>query len=47
MIALLTGREQQVVYVPGRTVHHASGSYRGDGKREGRLRHRRPGAHAP
>ncbi|WP_405670300.1 MULTISPECIES: IS110 family transposase [unclassified Streptomyces] len=32
MIALLTGNGQQVLYIPGRTVHHASGSYRGDGK---------------
>ncbi len=29
MIALLTDNGQRV---PGRTVHHASGSYRGDGK---------------
>jgi transposase len=32
MIALLTSHGQRVVYIPGRTVHHASGSYRGDGK---------------
>ncbi|MER6474646.1 IS110 family transposase [Streptomyces collinus] len=32
MIALLTDNSQQVLYIPGRTVHHASGSYRGDGK---------------
>jgi hypothetical protein len=32
MIALLTGHEQHVLDIPGRTVHHASGSYRGDGK---------------
>lgn len=32
MIALLIDNGQQVVYIPGRTVHHASGSYRGDGK---------------
>lgn len=32
MIALLAGNGQQVLYIPGRTVHHASGSYRGDGK---------------
>ncbi|MGW0886529.1 IS110 family transposase, partial [Streptomyces sp. NPDC002671] len=31
-IALLTDNGQQVLYIPGRTVHHASGSYRGDGK---------------
>lgn len=30
--ALLTGNGQRVPYIPGRTVHHASGSYRGDGK---------------
>ncbi|MFF1902834.1 IS110 family transposase [Kitasatospora sp. NPDC058218] len=32
MIALLTANGQKVLYIPGRTVHHASGSYRGDGK---------------
>ncbi|MFC8238542.1 IS110 family transposase [Streptomyces sp. NPDC057284] len=32
MIALLIDNGQQVLYIPGRTVHHASGSYRGDGK---------------
>ncbi|MFD8079894.1 IS110 family transposase [Streptomyces sp. NPDC059718] len=32
MIALLTDNGQQVLYIPGRTVHHAAGSYRGDGK---------------
>ncbi|MCQ4205601.1 IS110 family transposase [Streptomyces longispororuber] len=32
MIALLTDNERQVLYIPGRTVHHVSGSYRGDGK---------------
>ncbi|MCC5481069.1 IS110 family transposase [Streptomyces barringtoniae] len=31
-IALLTAHGQQVIYIPGRTVHHASSSYRGDGK---------------
>jgi transposase len=31
-IALLTAHDQHVIYIPGRTVHHASGSYRGDGK---------------
>lgn len=45
MIALLTDNQQQVLYIPGRTVHHASGSYREDG-RERCLRHRRPGAYA-
>lgn len=32
LIALLTGHNQQLLYIPGRTVHHASGSYRGSGK---------------
>ena len=32
MIALLADNGQRVLYIPGRTVHHASGSYRGDGK---------------
>jgi transposase len=32
MIALLTDNGQQVLYIPGRTVYHASASYRGDGK---------------
>ncbi|MFE3109232.1 IS110 family transposase [Kitasatospora indigofera] len=32
MIALLVGHGQRLLYIPGRTVHHASGSYRGDGK---------------
>ncbi|MBT2384957.1 IS110 family transposase [Streptomyces sp. ISL-11] len=32
MIALLTDNGQQVLYIPGRTVHHAAGSYRGEGK---------------
>ncbi|WP_406210054.1 IS110 family transposase [Kitasatospora sp. NBC_01560] len=31
-IALLVSHGQQVLYIPGRSVHHASGSYRGDGK---------------
>ncbi|NYS17321.1 transposase [Streptomyces sp. SJ1-7] len=31
MIALLADNGQQVIYIPGRTVHHASSSYRGDG----------------
>ncbi len=31
-IALLVGHGQKLFYIPGRTVHHASGSYRGDGK---------------
>jgi transposase len=32
LIALLIADEQRLLYIPGRTVHHASGSYRGDGK---------------
>ncbi|CAM5691685.1 Transposase OS=Streptomyces canus OX=58343 GN=AQI96_37065 PE=4 SV=1 [Streptomyces canus] len=32
LIAVLTDNGQQVLYIPGRTVHHVSGSYRGDGK---------------
>ncbi|MFD7447543.1 IS110 family transposase [Kitasatospora sp. NPDC059827] len=31
-IALLLAHGQRVVYIPGRTVHHASAAYRGDGK---------------
>ena len=32
MIALLIGADQRLLYIPGRTVYHASGGYRGDGK---------------
>lgn len=32
LITLLLDHGQELIYVPGRTVHHASGSYRGDGK---------------
>lgn len=32
VIAMLLDRDQQLLYIPGRTVHHAAGSYRGDGK---------------
>jgi transposase len=32
LIALLAGRGQQVLYIPGRIVHHAAATYRGDGK---------------
>jgi transposase len=31
-IALLVGHGQRLFYIPGRTVHHASGAYRGSGK---------------
>lgn len=32
LIALLSERDQQVLYIPGRIVHHAAATYRGDGK---------------
>lgn len=32
LIALLVEHEQELIYIPGRTVHHASAGYRGDGK---------------
>lgn len=32
LLALLVAHGQQVVYVPGRTVHRMSGAYRGEGK---------------
>jgi transposase len=32
LIALLVERDHELVYLPGRTVHHASAAYRGDGK---------------
>jgi transposase len=32
LIALLIAAERPLLYIPGRTVHHASGAYRGDGK---------------
>ena len=32
MIAVLVEHDQQLLYIPGRTVHHASAGYRGDGK---------------
>ncbi|STX04983.1 IS110 family transposase [Kocuria rosea] len=32
MIALLAAHDQQLLYIPGRTVHHAAATYRGDGK---------------
>ncbi|MCD0486278.1 IS110 family transposase [Streptacidiphilus sp. ASG 303] len=32
LIALLLGHGQRLFYLPGRTVHHASASYRGEGK---------------
>ena len=32
LIALLIAADQRLLYIPGRTVYHASGGYRGDGK---------------
>lgn len=32
LIALLAGHGQPVLYIPGRIVHHAAATYRGDGK---------------
>lgn len=32
LIALLAAHGQQLLYIPGRTVHHAAATYRGDGK---------------
>ena len=32
LIALLAERGEQLVYIPGRIVHHAAATYRGDGK---------------
>ncbi|WP_035840023.1 IS110 family RNA-guided transposase [Kitasatospora azatica] len=32
LIALLVSHEQKLLYIPGRTVHHASAAYRGSGK---------------
>lgn len=32
LIALLVAHDQHVLYIPGRTVHHAYRTYRGDGK---------------
>jgi transposase len=32
LITLLIAADQRLLYIPGRTVYHASGSYRGDGK---------------
>jgi transposase len=32
LITLLLGHDQRLLYIPGRTVYHASGGYRGDGK---------------
>ena len=31
-IALLVKHDQRLLYIPGRTIHHASGAYRGSGK---------------
>ena len=32
LITILIAAEQRLLYIPGRTVYHASGGYRGDGK---------------
>jgi transposase len=32
LIELLTAHGQQLLYIPGRIVHHAAATYRGDGK---------------
>jgi len=32
LLALLEAHGQQVLYIPGRIVHHAAATYRGDGK---------------
>jgi transposase len=32
LIALLAAHAQQLLYIPGRIVHHAAATYRGDGK---------------
>jgi transposase len=32
LIAILAGNGQALLYIPGRTVHHAARTYRGDGK---------------
>jgi transposase len=32
LITVLIAAEQRLLYIPGRTVHHASGGYRGEGK---------------
>jgi transposase len=32
LISLLTAHDQQLLYIPGRIIHHASATYRGDGK---------------
>jgi transposase len=32
LIALLAAHDQQLLYIPGRIVHHAAATYRGDGK---------------
>lgn len=49
LIALLTGAGQPVAYLTGLAIHPASGTCRGGGqdRRQGRVRHRRPGPYAP
>jgi hypothetical protein len=36
LIALLADHGQQLLYIPGRIVHHAAATYRGDGKTDAR-----------
>jgi transposase len=36
LIAILVDRDQRLLYIPGRTVNRASGSYRGEGKTDAR-----------
>src|SRR5206468_680105 len=36
LIGLLLAHDQRLLYVPGRTVHHAAAGYRGEGKTDAR-----------
>lgn len=36
LLALLSGREQELLYIPGRVVNRASDGYRGEGKTDAR-----------
>jgi hypothetical protein len=40
VIRRLLVAEQRLLYIPGRSVYHASGSYRGDGKSDAKVRQR-------
>ena len=47
LIALLTAHDQHLLYLPGRIVHHAAVTYRGEkDRRQGRANHRRSGSDA-